>query len=68
MLLGDLNPYEGKITKSEFNTVYVDQEYSLIDQEVNVYDFVQQFNDSSIPESEVKTLLARFSIWKRNLG
>lgn len=27
---------------------------------MTVYEFVQQFNDRAIPESEVKTLLARF--------
>ncbi|MDQ0782614.1 ABC-F family ATP-binding cassette domain-containing protein [Chryseobacterium sp. W4I1] len=64
LLLGNLNPSEGKITKAEFNTIYLDQEYSLIGQEVTVYDFAQQFNDSAMPESEVKTLLARFLFGK----
>lgn len=72
LLLGSLKPSEGKMTRSEFNTVYVDQEYSLIDQELSVYDFVQQFNDNRMQESEVKTLLSRFlfgkETWDKKCG
>ncbi|TZF92380.1 ABC-F family ATP-binding cassette domain-containing protein [Chryseobacterium panacisoli] len=64
LLLGNIKPSEGKITKTEFNTIYIDQEYSLIDQDSTLYDFVQTFNDSAIQESEVKTLLSRFLFWK----
>lgn len=72
LLLGNLQPSEGTMTRSEFNTIYVDQEYSLIDQELSVYEFVQQFNDNSTPESEVKTLLSRFlfgkDTWDKKCG
>jgi len=64
MLLGDLQPSVGKISRSDFNTVYIDQEYSLIDKNATVYDFAQQFNDNALPESEVKTLLSRFLFGK----
>jgi len=72
LLLGSLNPSEGKIKRSEFNTIYVDQEYSLIGQEISVYEFVQQFNDGAMQESEVKTLLSRFlfgkETWDKKCG
>lgn len=72
LLLENLKPFVGTISKSEFNTIYVDQEYSLIGQEVTVYDFVQQFNDSAMQESEVKTLLSRFlfrqETWTKKCG
>lgn len=64
LLLGDLQPSVGKISKSDFQTVYIDQEYSLIDRNATVYDFAQQFNDNAMPESEVKTLLSRFLFGK----
>jgi ATPase subunit of ABC transporter with duplicated ATPase domains len=64
LLLGNIEPSEGKINKTEFNSIYIDQEYSLIDHDSTLYDFVQTFNDSAMQESEVKTLLSRFLFWK----
>jgi ATPase subunit of ABC transporter with duplicated ATPase domains len=64
LLLGDLQPTVGKIVKSDFNTIYIDQEYSLIDKNAAIYDFAQQFNDNALQESEVKTLLSRFLFGK----
>lgn len=64
LLLGDLQPSFGVISKSDFQTIYIDQEYSLIDRNATVYDFVEQFNDNAMLESEVKTLLSRFLFGK----
>lgn len=64
LLLGDLKPSVGTISKSDFQTIYIDQEYSLIDRNAMVYDFAEQFNDNAMPESEVKTLLSRFLFGK----
>ncbi|PIF46779.1 ATPase subunit of ABC transporter with duplicated ATPase domains [Chryseobacterium sp. 52] len=72
LLLGSIHPSTGKITKSEFNTIYIDQEYSLIGRYISVYDFAQQFNDNAMQESEVKTLLSRFlfgkETWDKKCG
>lgn len=64
LLLGDLQPSIGTISRSDFQTIYIDQEYSLIDRNATVYDFAEQFNDNAMPESEVKTLLSRFLFGK----
>lgn len=64
LLLGDLLPSSGSISRSDFNTIYIDQEYSLLDKTATLYEFVQQFNDHAMPESEVKTLLSRFLFGK----
>ena len=64
LLLGDLKPSVGTISRSDFQTIYIDQEYSLIDRNATVYDFTEQFNDNAMPESEVKTLLSRFLFGK----
>ncbi|WP_292009631.1 ribosomal protection-like ABC-F family protein [Chryseobacterium sp.] len=64
LLVGNLRPSGGKITRADFNTIYIDQEYSLIEGESTVYDFVKQFNDHALQESEVKTLLSRFLFGK----
>lgn len=72
LLLGDLEPSVGHITKSGFNSIYIDQEYSLIDKDSTVYDFAQRFNDNALQESEVKTLLSRFlfgkETWDKKCG
>lgn len=70
LLLGDLEPSTGKILRSDFQSISIDQEYSLIGKEVTVYDFAQEFNDNALQESEVKTLLSRFlfgkETWDKN--
>lgn len=68
LLLEDLKPSVGTILKSDFQTIYIDQEYSLIDKNATVYEFAQQFNDNAMPESEVKTLLSRFLFGKETWG
>lgn len=64
LLLGELQPFSGKIGRSDFQWIYIDQEYSLIDKAATVYELVQQFNDRALPEPEVKTLLTRFLFGK----
>lgn len=72
LLLGSIKPSIGNISCAEFNSIYIDQEYSLIDNELTLYDFVQTFNDSALQESEVKTLLSRFlfskETWDKKCG
>jgi ATPase subunit of ABC transporter with duplicated ATPase domains len=72
LLLGSIQPSVGNINPTEFNSIYIDQEYSLIDNELTLYDFVQTFNDSALQESEVKTLLSRFlfnkDTWDKKCG
>ncbi len=72
LLLGKLQPSVGKVIRADFNTIYIDQEYSLIDKNSTVYDFAQRFNDQALPESEVKTLLSRFlfgkDTWDKKCG
>ncbi|MGH1515888.1 ABC-F family ATP-binding cassette domain-containing protein [Chryseobacterium sp. JK1] len=72
ILLGNNHPSTGFLTKTEFNSMYIDQEYSLINNESTLYDFVQTFNDNGMPESEVKTLLSRFlfgkDTWDKKCG
>jgi ATPase subunit of ABC transporter with duplicated ATPase domains len=66
LLLGDFQPSVGTISRSDFQTIYIDQEYSLINKQATVYDFAQQFNDNALQESEVKTLLSRFLFGKES--
>ena len=40
--------------------------YSLIKNELSVYEQAQQFNNKNLEEHEVKTILARFLFWKND--
>lgn len=72
LLLEKIKPSEGKISSSGFNSIYIDQEYSLMNNDLTVYDFAQTFNDQALQESEIKTLLSRFlfgkDTWDKKCG
>ncbi|WP_262486533.1 ATP-binding cassette domain-containing protein [Flectobacillus major] len=63
-ILGELTPNTGVIYKVDNKTVYIDQEYSLIDNQLNVYEQAQQFNISALQEYEIKVRLNRFLFTK----
>ncbi len=60
LILGKLAPQSGVISTVEMKSVYIDQDYSLIQPELKVYEQASRFNFSALPEHEVKTRLARF--------
>ena len=61
LILGTLEPTEGSITRAENgHCLYIDQEYSLIDNELTVFEQVQRLNDRHLPEHLLKTELHRF--------
>ena len=64
LILGELTPNTGVIYKADNKTVYIDQEYSLIDNQLNVYEQAQQFNTSALQEHEIKVRLNRFLFTK----
>jgi ATPase components of ABC transporters with duplicated ATPase domains len=61
LILGTLEPTTGTITRAEnLRYLYIDQEYSLIDNTLTVFEQVQRFNDRKLPEHLLKTELHRF--------
>ncbi|HYE55117.1 MAG TPA: ABC-F family ATP-binding cassette domain-containing protein [Chitinophagaceae bacterium] len=64
ILLGQLQLKQGSIYRAESRTVYVDQEYSLLNNELTVYQQAQQFNTTALQEHEVKIMLTRFLFTK----
>ncbi|HKG07914.1 MAG TPA: ABC-F family ATP-binding cassette domain-containing protein [Pedobacter sp.] len=60
LILGKLQPATGSIDRAGLKTIYIDQDYSLIDNQLSVYDQVQQFNSGVLQEHEVKIRLNRF--------
>ncbi len=61
LILGDLAPQSGTIySAAGIKTVYIDQDYSLINNHLNVYEQAQQSNTSALQEHEIKIRLNRF--------
>jgi len=52
-----LDPLEGHFSSADFSYLYLDQDYSLIDPELTIYDQVQHYNTSGLQEHEIKALL-----------
>lgn len=64
LLLGQMKPSEGIIERADFNSVYIDQDYSMINHSLSVIQQAESFNWLPLPEHEVKTILSRFLFGK----
>ncbi len=60
LLLGLLEPTEGMLNRTDFKYVYLDQECSLLREQLTVYGQVECFNEKNLPEYELKIRLNRF--------
>jgi ATPase subunit of ABC transporter with duplicated ATPase domains len=60
MILGEIQPTCGLLSRSTVQSVYIDQDYSLIRDNLTVYEQAQQYNDGALPEHEVKIRLNRY--------
>ena len=72
LILGSLEPQEGSVYRSEYKSVYIDQDYSLINNDLKVYEQAQQFNTTGLQEHEIKIRQNRFLFskedWKKPCG
>ncbi|WP_316836214.1 ABC-F family ATP-binding cassette domain-containing protein [Pedobacter nutrimenti] len=72
LILGDLQPHTGVMSTVVTRTVYIDQEYSLIDAGLSVYEQAQWYNSDRLQEHEVKIRLNRFLFsrddWDKKCG
>ena len=64
LILGQLQPRVGTIYRADTKAVYIDQDYTIIDNGVTVYQQVQRFNNDALLEHEVKIRLSRFLFTK----
>ncbi|WP_421891101.1 ATP-binding cassette domain-containing protein [Marinoscillum sp.] len=60
LILGWLTLQTGTIRIAGSHSVYIDQDYSLIDNTLSVYEQAQQSNTSALLEHEIKIRLNRF--------
>lgn len=64
MMLGELQPQKGTIDRAAVKAIYIDQDYSLIDNRLTVYEQAQQFNSGALQEHDIKIRLNRFLFTK----
>ncbi|WP_303312222.1 ABC-F family ATP-binding cassette domain-containing protein [Hymenobacter sp. BT730] len=60
LMLGELEPTQGTLYRAGNKAVFIDQDYSLLHDQLSVYEQAQQFNTSGLQEHEVKIRLTRF--------
>nr|WP_317040831.1 ATP-binding cassette domain-containing protein [Flavobacterium commune] len=60
LILANLEPQSGIIYRAECKSVYIDQDYSLINNSLKVYEQAQTFNNSALLEHDIKMRLNRF--------
>ncbi|HLT87045.1 MAG TPA: ABC-F family ATP-binding cassette domain-containing protein [Sphingobacterium sp.] len=64
LILGNIDPQAGSVYRTESRSVYIDQEYSLINNNLKIYEQAQQFNTTALLEHEIKIRLTRFLFTK----
>ncbi len=69
LILGSIEPQTGNVYRADNRSVYIDQDYSLIENELSIYAQAQKFNTFALQEHEVKTRLNRFlftkDVWEK---
>ncbi|MCH5599525.1 ATP-binding cassette domain-containing protein [Niabella ginsengisoli] len=60
IILGKLTPQTGSVYKANKQAIYIDQEYSLLDDKLTVYEQAQQYNTGALQEHEIKIRLTWF--------
>ena len=64
-----LQPSAGDVFIADFKYLYIDQEYSIIDYQLSVFEQVEKFNEKHLLEHELKMLLHRYqfsnNMWDR---
>ena len=60
LITGQLQTQTGTLTRADFTYVYLNQEYSIIDDRNSVLEQAYAFNSRNLPEHEIKIILNRF--------
>ena len=60
LLASQLKPVSGIITCPNINYIYIDQDYSLIDNNLSIYQQAQLYNHQNIPKHEIGIRLNRY--------
>ncbi|SMD10745.1 ribosomal protection-like ABC-F family protein [Pedobacter nyackensis] len=60
MILGAVQPRLGNMDRADVRAIYIDQDYSLINKDLSVYEQAQEYNSGELQEHEIKIRLNRF--------
>lgn len=60
ILLGGMEPTIGTVYRSGCSSVYIDQEYTLVNRKMSVYELAREFNRTGFEEHEINIRLHRF--------
>ncbi len=66
MILGDLQPGSGVMYRADIRSIYIDQDYSLVNNNLSVYEQAARFNSGKLQEHEIKIRLSRFLFTKND--
>jgi ATPase subunit of ABC transporter with duplicated ATPase domains len=64
IILGEITPKKGTVHRADNKAVYIEQDYSLINNQLKIYEQAQKFNTSALKEHEIKIRLNRFLFTK----
>ena len=64
LMLGTLQPQTGSISTTAVEAIYIDQDYSLINNQRSVYEQAAHYDTSGLEEHEIKIRLHRFLFTK----
>ena len=64
MILGELQPRSGTIDSVAVKTLYIDQDYTVIDDQLTVVEQVERHNSGFLQDHEIKIRLNRFLFTK----
>jgi len=59
LITGELSPIDGNLSKADFTYVYLDQEYSIINNNLSVLEQILKYSNG-FEDHEIKTILNRF--------
>ena len=66
LILGELLPGKGTVERAEIKAIYIDQDYSLINNNLTVFEQAQLYNPGILYEHEIKIRLNRFLFTKES--
>lgn len=59
LITGQLQPRTGSLTRTDFTSIYLNQDYSIIDNRNSILEQAYAFNTRNLPEHEIKIILNR---------
>lgn len=69
LIIGALQPTAGTLEKADFKYLYLDQEYSIINDDMSVFEQIRQFG-SGLSDDVLRTILSRFlfpyDVWNKS--